>query len=78
MYFGLPYTEHEPRRGEGKAKNVCHSFLFENEDKKYHLDRAITTFKALQKHLLREEEAGRLKGYALLRKDPELYELVRS
>jgi hypothetical protein len=30
VYFGLPYTENEARRGEGKTKNACHFFLFEN------------------------------------------------
>lgn len=71
IYFGLPYTENEPRRGDGKTKNACHFFLFENEDRKYQLDRAIATFKALQRHI-EKGKVSSVKGYALVKKDFEL------
>lgn len=55
VYVGLPFTENMERMNQARNKNVCHAYLFENEDKKYNLDRLLFTCRAVLKQIERIE-----------------------
>jgi hypothetical protein len=79
LYFGLPYTEHDSKRSdEPKTKNICHYYLFENEDKKYNLDRILIVYKKIHKHLETFLKNGKIKQFSVLKRDPELDQIVKS
>lgn len=45
IYFGLPpHTGYSP---ESRDKNICHSYLFQNEDRKYQLDLQLHGLKVI-------------------------------
>ena len=74
--FGLPYTEHDQKRREANTKNICHAHLFDNEDKKYHMDRKIYTVRRMGKDFDRMVEEVR--RFKVVRNDTELDELFEE
>jgi hypothetical protein len=59
-------------RKENRCKNVASSYLYENEDKKYQIDRMICTLKIVLNKLNAGVSTVELSRFDVLKKDPEL------
>ena len=61
-----------------KPKNICETYLFENEDKKYSIDRTLVELKYILKNLESLKKNGKIKEFSSLRKDAELSRIVEG
>lgn len=70
-YFGLPSGSREniSLRKENRCKNVASSYLYENEDKKYQIDRIICTLKIVLNKLNAGASLLDLSKFDVLKKD---------
>ena len=69
-FFGLPFDNKE--NSVSKDKNICHSFLFSNEDRKYNIDRALAELKFILKHFEDLISKKKLHRYKCLDRDIDL------
>jgi hypothetical protein len=75
--IGLPTAEavHVPKT---KDKNICHRYLFQNEDRKYEIDRVLYELKQILEYFEKLENTGMIKAFGSLRKDVDLAPVLQE
>lgn len=77
-YFGLPFCDNLHPASKPKDKNICHGYLFQNEDRKFQLDRTIEELKQILKNYEKLVQNGNIFNFSCLKKDIDLISLLED